>query len=231
MQETVKLKAELRAETGKQAGKLRKAGLIPAVLYGSKTEAKNLSVNKKEFVKVYSQAGESTLVQLEVSGDKPKTVLVHDVQHHFLADEPTHIDFYEVDMTKKIHTHISLVFSGDSKAVKDLGGVLVKNMSEIEVEALPSDLPHHIEVNISGLSTFEDSVKISDLSIDASKVKVLAEPNAIIAKVAPPRSDEELKQLEEKPVTEEVETVEGVVKEEKEEGGEEAKKEEKNEES
>lgn len=211
--ETIKLSAELREQTGKQAAKLRDAGKVPGVLYGHNIKNLSLSVNLSEFLNVYKTTGENTLIRLQIAGQpKPRVVLIHDVQNHFLSDQPIHVDFYEVKMSEKLKTKVPIVFSGEAKAVKDLGGILLKNISEVEVESLPGDLPHSFEVNLGKLKTFEDSITISDLKADASKVKILAKPEDIIAKVAPPRSEEELKSLEEKPV-EEVSSVEGVVKE------------------
>lgn len=217
MQEKLAINAKVRKELGKPVENLRKAGFIPAVLYGRNTKSIPLSVDQKEFIKVFEKSGESTLINLQVDSEKPRKVLIHDVQHHFLTNDFIHVDFYEVDMSKKIKTGIALVFEGESKAVKDLGGVLVKNIAELEVEALPADLPHDFKVDISKLDSFEDVVLVSDIKVDESKVKILADPKAVVAKVAPPRTEEELKQLEEKPA-EEVTAVEGV---EKQEGAEE----------
>lgn len=229
MQQQMQIQAAVRSEQGKTVDKLRRSGKVPAVLYGHKVE-KNilLSVDRKEFEKLFKLAGESTLISLVVDGGKPRTVLVHDIQKDYLKDDISHIDFYEVNMTEKIHTHIPLEFTGQSVAVKDLGGTLTKQLDEIEVECLPADLPHSFIVDISKLATFEDDIKVSDLSVDASKVRLLEKPESIIAVVAPPRSEEELKSLEEQPVTEEVAAVEGVEKQEETAGGEgEEKKDEK----
>src|SRR3989344_4948074 len=138
------IKAEVRTVLGKSNNKLRTQGMVPAVLYGKGKQAVNLQVPFKEFDKVYRQAGENTLVNLKI-GDKNETkVLIHDVAKHYMKDETIHVDFYEVDLTKKIHAKSPLEFTGVAPAVKELGGVLVKNMNELEVEAMPADLPHNI---------------------------------------------------------------------------------------
>lgn len=212
MQATIKINATVRTEHGKQVQKLRKAGKLPAILYGHKIKSIPLTVDQKDFQAVFSKSGETTLIELAVDSGKPQTVLVHDAQHGILDGGLLHVDFYAVDMTEKIKTKVPLVFTGEPKAVKDLGGVLLKSISEVEVESLPGDLPASIEIDVSGLSTFEDFITIADIKINADKVKIIAKPDDVIAKVMPPRSDEELKALEEKPV-EEVSAVEGVVKE------------------
>lgn len=206
---TITLTAVKRTVLGKQNKKIRAAGKIPAVLYGHGLKTQSLELNEKEFLKAYKQAGESSLLSLNVDG-KQLPVLINDVQYHYLNDNPIHVDFHAISMTEKLKAHIPLHFEGEAPAVKALGGVLVKNISEVEVECLPTDLPSNIVVDISNLSTFENVIRVSDLKV-SDKVKVLAQPEDVVVKVAPPRSEEELKSLEET-VTEDVTKVEGVVK-------------------
>jgi large subunit ribosomal protein L25 len=192
----LEIKANLRKEIGSGLNKLRSQGLLPAVVYGHGIESKSISVSEKEFAKLYQQAGESTLVSLNFDGAEKK-VLINDVQYDPLTDKPVHIDFYEVRMDEKIKANVPLVFAGESAAVKAEGGILVRSIQEVEVEALPQDLPHHIEVDISKLATFEDHIRIKDLKV-AGSAKILAEPEEIVASVSQPRSEEELAALEEK---------------------------------
>lgn len=146
-------------------------------------------------------------------GGKKRNVLIHDVAYNPLSEQILHIDFYQVKMDEKIKAKVPLVFLGESEAVKGEGGILIKNIQEIEIEALPADLPHHIDVDISGLKTFEDKILIKDLALPPN-IKIQAEPEEIIASVVPPRSDEELAALEGK-VEEKVEEVKVVGEEEK----------------
>jgi large subunit ribosomal protein L25 len=206
----ITINATKRAVSGKAVGKLRKDGKIPAVLYGHKVTAQNLELSAIEFMKAFRQAGESTIVTLAVDGQNTP-VLIHDVQNHYLTEQPIHIDFYAVNMTEKLTATVPIHFIGESQAVKALGGILMKNLSEVEVECLPSDLPSHLEVDISVLNTFEDAIRVSDLKTSA-KVEVKAAPEELIVQVTPPRSEEELKGLDEKPVDVDVTAVEGVVK-------------------
>ncbi|MDD5589613.1 MAG: 50S ribosomal protein L25 [Candidatus Portnoybacteria bacterium] len=192
----LEIKANLRKEIGSGLDKIRKEGFLPGVVYGHGIDSRPIAVSEKDFVKLYQQAGESTLLVLNLDGAK-KTVLVHGAQYDPLTDKPLHVDFYEVKMDEKIQAQVPLVFIGESPAVKSEGGILVKSIQEVEVEALPADLPHHIEADISRLVTFEDHICIKDLKISGS-VKILVEPEEIVASVSQPRSEEELAALEEK---------------------------------
>jgi large subunit ribosomal protein L25 len=207
---TLTINSNPRTQTGKMTKALRKTGKVPAVVYGHKVESQNLEVDEREFRKVFKQAGENTIISLKVE-NKEIPVLIHDVQNHYLKDTPVHIDFYAVNMTEKLKANIPLDFVGESPAVKSLAGTLVKNMSEVEVECLPADLPHSIEVDISALENFESAIRVSDLKIPA-KVELLTNPEETVATVAAPRSEEEMNSLNEKPVEADVNAVEGVVK-------------------
>lgn len=222
---TPELTAKIRETLGKKVKSLRKKGIIPAVLYGEKVKSIPLEVNYKEFEKVYEEAGESTIIKLKVQSPKSKVadknVLIYDVSRDPVSDKFIHVDFYEVKMDKPITAEVPLVFEGEAPAVKNLEGVLIKNITEIEVEALPANLPHEIKVDISILNTFDDLIHIKDLKIPEG-VKVLVNPEEIVALVSPPRSEEELKTLEEK-VEEKVEEVK-VVEKEKAAAGEEVPK-------
>ena len=218
------LKANLRTLIGKRVQKLRRAGVLPAVLYGQGKPSQALEVSQKEFETVFRLSGENTLINLVVEG-KERKVLVHDVAKHHLKNQAIHVDFYEVDLTRKIHAKIPLHLTGVAPAVKELGGVLVKNLGEIAVEALPTDLPQFIEVSIEGLKEFGKLVRVGDLKV-SDKIKILTHPEEAIVAVKAPRTEEELAELE-KPTTEaEKAAIEGMeaeaakAKEEKVEGAE-----------
>ncbi len=220
MPDILELNAKVRETLGKKVKSLRKQGIIPAVFYGAKTKSVPLGVDYNEFEKIYEIGGESTIIKLKIgppAGGESKNVLIYDVVKDPVTDKFIHIDFYQVRMDKLITTEVPLVFEGESSAVEADDGVLIKNATNVEVEALPADLPHEIKVDISTLKTFEDSIYIKDLKVP-ERVKVLAESEEVVASVAPPRSEEELAELEEK-IEEEVEGVEkaGEEEEEKEE--------------
>jgi len=201
------LKAEIREITGKKVKKLRLRGLIPAVLYGRDIKPEALTVTKNEFEKVYKEAGTASLVDLEVENKAPVKVITHEPQLDPVKDEPLHIDFYKVRMDEKIKTEIPLEFTGESKAVEQLDGSLVTNRDNIEVECLPADLIPALIVDISTLKTFEDSITVGSLKVPP-EIEVLTDKDEVIASVEPPRSDEELAELEESAAEEEKEAME-----------------------
>lgn len=196
----LELEAQPREITGKKVKKLRKTGLTPAVLYGHGIKSVSLSLNTQEFIRVFKAAGETSLLQIAIGGKK-HNVLIHDLARDPLSGEILHIDFFEVRMDEKIKTKVPLVFIGESPAVKGEGGVLIKALQEVELEALPQDLPKEIEVDISSLRAFEDKIYIKDLRVGGS-AKILVDPEDMVVSVVPPRSDKELEELEQKPVEE-----------------------------
>lgn len=206
------LNATLRNEVGKKTRKT--SGQIPAVVYGPGVKNLSIQVDEKEFRKVFRKAGESSLVEISVQGDKTKKpVLVHEIQKDPVSDKIIHIDFYQPDLTQEVQVKIPLIFEGMAPAEKDLGGTLNKNMLEIEVKALPQDLPHEIVVTVGGLNTFQDHIFVKDLQLPAN-VTVLKKADEIVASVLPPQKvEEELA----KEITEDVEGIEKVEKEKKEE--------------
>jgi len=206
------LSAKIRKIRGKKVKTLREKGVLPVVLYGPKIKNENLEVSLKEFEKILNEAGESTLISLETEGKKEKNlVLIHEIKFDPVSSRPTHADFYQPILTEEIQVKIPLIIEGEAPAVKNLGGTLVKNISEIEVRALPQHLPKEIKINVGGLETFEDNVLIKDLVLSEG-VKILRSPEEIIAHVAQPEKVEEELQ---KPIEEKVEEVEKVEKEKK----------------
>lgn len=202
------LNAKNREKRGKEA---RGGNSIPAVLYGPEIKNQPIEVDLKEFARVYKQAGGSSLISVVLEGKK-FLVLIHDIVKDPVSDEINHVDFYQPILTKEVEAKVPLVFVGESLAVKDLGGTLVKEVQDIEVKALPQDLPHEIEINIEGLKTFEDEIKVKDLNLPKG-VRVEKNPDDTVAKVVPPaKVEEEL----EKPIEEDVEGVEKIEKEKKE---------------
>lgn len=189
-QNKIELKADKRTIMGKQVRSLRQSGFIPAVLYGKGQEALSLQVPVKEFNKVLKQAGESTLVYINVGGESYPTI-IHDVALDPVKDHVLHADFYKVSLTEKIKTKVPVVFMGESPAVKDLAGIFVRNINELEVEALPQNLPHEITVDISSLKNFGDQILVKDINL-GSDVKIEAEADTILATIQEPKSQEEL---------------------------------------
>ena len=216
----LKIQAKLRQASGKQNKKLRKAGILPAVVYGRNKETLSLEILNKDFQKVYQKAGESTIVDLAIDGKGEKKVLIHEVAKHYMKDEPIHVDFYEVDLTRKIHAKVPVHLVGIASAVKESGGVLIKNLTEIEVEALPMDLPHSVEVSIEPLKNFDDLVRVGDIKV-SDKVKILGRLEDVVVSVQAPRTEAELAELEKPTAEAEKAAIEGLTKEEEKPEGEE----------
>lgn len=201
--------AKPRNVFGKAVRKTRKAGMLPAVLYGKGQDSLSIEVSGKEFEKVFRRAGENTLVRLQIEGQGEKRVLIHDVAKHFMKDEIIHVDFYEVDLTKTVKTKVPLHFEGTSPAVKELGGILVKVLNEVEIEALPTDLPSALTVNMESIKGFEDSIRVSDLPVPAN-VKIITGPDEVVVSVTEPRTEEELASLEQSTAEAEKAAIEGL---------------------
>lgn len=194
--ETTVLKAEKRDKKGRA---VRSKGLIPAVVYGKGKDNESLSVEAGIFERVLKSAGTSSIIDLEIAGDTKKS-LIQEVITHPVTSKILHIDFYEVSMKEKITTSVPLKIVGESAAVIDKNGSLMTNKNEIEIECLPADLPHEIEVDISVLDDFDKSIHVSDLKI-SDKIEIKDDLEEMIVTVEPPRSEEELAELEE-PVAE-----------------------------
>lgn len=227
MTKNITLDAKIRTKSeGRVAGKEN----IPGILYGREVENVMVSLDKKKFNDTYEEVGESTVFKLAIDGKDERNVLIKDIQRDVLTGAARHVDFYQVRMDEEIEAEIELMFKGESAAVKELAGILVKNMDAIQVKCLPGDLPPEIEVDITPLKTFDDYIYVKDLPV-SEKVEVLVDPETVVAMVSEPRSEEELAELETE-VKEDVTKVEGVVKEEEAPAeGEEAKPEEKKEET
>lgn len=212
------LKAKARTVQGKKTKTLRKAGELPIVLYGKGVDTRPLTVNEGDFIKVFKKAGESTLISLVVDDTAPVNVIIHDLQRHPITNKFVHVDLLQVKMTEKLHTDITLRFVGEAPAVKELGGVLVKNLDHLKVESLPGDLVAEITVDISMLKNFDSIIHVSDCTMPKG-IEALDKPDEVIALVTPPRSEAELADLEKATVDEKaaVEQVEGVKKPEGEE--------------
>ena len=190
------LDAKSRKELGKKAKSLRNQGFVPAILYGWGMDgAHPIAVAMPDFERAWRQAGESAVLLLTLEGHA-HNVIIHDVAHDPITDKPIHADFYAVAMDKKIRTRVPLNFIGESTAVKDLGGVLVKVMHDVEIEALPKDLPHELDADISSLLTLRARLLVHDISMPDSVI-ILAHADDVIAIVEPPRTEEELAALTE----------------------------------
>lgn len=179
--ERVVLKANRRTLIGKQVSTLRREGQLPGVLYGHNFEPTPITLNLKETSRLLSGLSASSLVTIQLDG-KEHTALVREKQQNYIRRSLIHVDFQVVSMTEKIRTKVALVQEGLSPAVKDFNGMVVTNLEQIEIEALPNDLPDNIKVDLSKLANIGDSIMVRDLTI-SDKVTVLDNPEEVIAVV------------------------------------------------
>ncbi len=168
---------------------LRLGGKIPAAYYGPKQESTSVVIDEVEFMKVFREAGESSIISV-VDGKDEHEALIHDIQWDAITQKPVHVDFYVIEKGKKVEISVPLEFIGVADAVSKLGGVLVKVMHEIEIEALPKDLPQHLDVDISALVDFDAQIKVGDIKIGEG-VTLLSEKDEVVALVQAPREEKE----------------------------------------
>ena len=220
------LKVEKRKIAGRKVKNLRKEGILPANIYGKKVKSLNIKVILKDLKNILDKVGETGLVDLEVKGvKKERTVLLKNPQYDPISDQVIHIDFYQVDLTEKVSVDVPVEIVGESPAAKRGEGILVHLLNEIEVEALPEDLPERFVVDVAKLEKVGDAITVADLKVDSKKVKIDISPDQVVARI-----DELAEEIEEAPPVIEEEVVEGEEGEAKPAEGEEKKEEAKPEE-
>lgn len=221
--EILTISAQTRKLTGRKTNKLRREGCIPGIVYGPKNKNESIKINKKDFKNVFSRAGESTLIDLKIDDKEMGKVIINDYQVDPVSGDIIHFDLYQVRMDKKMTTKVSIKFVGESSGVKYEGGILVKSHNMLEIKCLPKDLIHDIEVDLSVLEHVDDIIRVKDLKIPES-VEIMADLEETIANVAPPRTEKEIEELDER-IEEGIENVEGA-KENKDESAEKDKEKE-----
>lgn len=203
----VKLKAFKRTVLGRKVKNLRREGLVPANVYGKKTKSIAVSLKKDELSKVFSEVGETGIVKLTVDDEKEeRPILIQNIQKDPLTGEAIHIDLRQIILTEKITAKIPVELVGETPAVQQKLGILIQTASEIEVEALPMDLPEHFIVEVNRLLNVGDQVTLKDLTFNRSKIKTLVEEETVLARIEPLAKEEKV----EAPPVEEV-PVEGAV--------------------
>lgn len=193
--ENPKLSGTLRTVTGRKVKKLRQAGQIPATIYGQAMTPISVQFAALELDKIFEHAGESTLVEINIDKDT-YPVLFKNPQFHPVLGDLIHIDCYQVNLKEKIVASVPLELIGESLAVKN-GNILVPVTDEVEIEALPADLPEKIEVDISSLEEIGQKISVSDLQVDKDLIEIKTDPEQVIAIIEEPK-------VEEEPVEEEV---------------------------
>src|SRR3972149_8599020 len=200
--EKIKINVEPRKIIGKKVKSLRKEGLLPANIFGKDLKSKAIQVQEKEFYKTFKLAGETGVVEVKVK-DETYPALIHNVQRNPVTDKVTHVDFHKVNLKEKITAHVPIKLVGESPAEKSGVGLILQTINEIEVESLPVDIPHEIELDISDLSEIGQTIHIKNLRVDKEKVEIKNDPEEVVVSVQTAEMKEE---PEEAPVTpEEVE--------------------------
>ncbi|MDO8572356.1 MAG: 50S ribosomal protein L25 [bacterium] len=182
------LKSQARDSKMKPAF-LRKQGLIPAVFYGPKAKTTSITIVQKEFRKIWREAGESSIVMLETPAGKVST-LIHDVQFDPVKSDPIHADFYVIEEGKEVEVHIPIEFTGVAPAVKELGAMLIKVLHEVNIKAMPKDLPHNLTVDVSSLVALESQILVKDINLPKG-VTLITHADDVVVSVAAARKAEE----------------------------------------
>ena len=183
----VTLSAAPRQMLGKKARFLRREGLLPANIFGLGQESQSVQVKDHDLRELLRHGGRNQLIDLAVEGDTtPVSAMIRGVQRNPVSRQLVHVDFIRVSLTMAINASVSLVFVGESLGVKMFGGVLVRNMDSVQVRALPANMPQHVEVDVSVLAELDQTLHVRHLSA-RSDVEIVSDPDALVAKVEPPR--------------------------------------------
>ena len=206
-----------RMVTGKKVRFLRREGMVPVHFYGRGVDSLALQVEAATLRRVITSAGRNVPVRVSIDGrDGEEICFIRDAQRHPVSEDLLHVDFYRVDVDRVVRAEVPVIMDGEAPAVRNLGGVLLQPFNSLEVEALPLDMPAAFHVDVTGLEDFEAAVRIGDISI-TGEVTILRDDQEVIARVAPPRIEEEeeevVDELEEGVEGEEVEGEEGAAEE------------------
>ena len=178
-----KLSAEKRKITGRKVKSLRKSGFVPANVFGKDIKSATIQIKAVDFTKFRKEAGESTLVYLSLEGEKEsRPVMIHEITTHPVSGQILHIDFHQVNLKEKTTAEVIIKLTGESPAEKEKLGILVQQLGELEVEALPADMPESIEVSVASLAAEGDTVLVKDIKL-SNKLTVKTDPEAIVVKI------------------------------------------------
>lgn len=183
------LQAIVRKLNGRKVKTLRTQGVLPANVYGKKVKSTSVQVDLKEFESLYKEVGETGLFDLVID-KRTVPVLIHSLQVNPKTGSIIHVDFLQVDLKVKVSAEVPVELVGESPATKQGIGIVVQQLNNIEVEALPADLPEKFGINIESLTEVDQAIYIKDLKTDTSKVEIKSDPELIIVKVEPPQKEE-----------------------------------------
>jgi len=188
----LELTLDAREAHGKANKRLRRAGIVPGVVFGKGEESTPVQVDAKVFETLYRQAGRTSVVDMHMPGTSGVTSgIIKSVQRNPLSGNALHVDFFIVNLKQEMENDIPLVFIGEAPAVEETGGTLLHNLSSVHVKALPTDMPHEITVDVSVLRTLDVAIHVRDLSLNRDLVNVLTDGETLVATVVPPRIEEE----------------------------------------
>jgi len=176
---------------GKQNKRLRTTGVVPGVLFGKTTGSIPVQIDAKALELIYHRAGRTSVVSVSVDGGRSTSAIIKGIQRNPLTGRALHVDFFAVDLSQEMQADIPLVFVGTSAAVEMEAGILFTSLDHLKVRALPADLPHEISVDLSSLVDMESTIHVRDLAVEG-KVTVVNDPDDLVAKVTPPRAEEEI---------------------------------------
>jgi large subunit ribosomal protein L25 len=201
----LELTLDAREAQGKANKRLRRAGIVPGVVYGKGEASTNVQVDEKTFETLYRAAGRTSVVKFRLPGASRATSgFIKSVQRHPLSGQALHVDYLVVNLRVEMEVDVPLVFTGEAPAVEETGGTLLHNLSSVRVKALPTDIPHEITVDVGVLKSLDVAIHVRDLNLNRDLVHVLTDGDALVAAVVPPRVEEEPE-----PVVAEGEEVEG----------------------
>jgi large subunit ribosomal protein L25 len=183
--------AEPREVLGKKTAALRREGRVPAVVYGHGRKSQAIQLDARAFDELRRTTTRNSLIDLKIGSGRAVPALLQSVHEHPVKRHPIHVDFYVVKMTEELHVDVPLNMVGESQAAERMGGTLLHLRDHISVRALPADLPHALDLDISALDSFEAVLHVRDLVLPPG-VSVLTDPDEPLARVQPPRVEEEL---------------------------------------
>jgi large subunit ribosomal protein L25 len=187
----LELTLDAREAHGKANKRLRRAGIVPGVVFGKGEESTPVQVDAKVFETLYRQAGRTSVVNMHLPGKSAITSgIIKSVQRNPLSGSAIHVDFFLVNLTQEMEIDVPLVFTGEAPAVEETGGTLLHNLSSLHVKALPNDIPHEITVDVSVLRTLDVAIHVRDLSLNRDLVTVLTDGDTLVSTVVPPRAEE-----------------------------------------
>ncbi len=178
---------EPRTTLGKRVARLRRRGVLPANIFGRGLESVAVQIEERSVRELLQAHGLNTLISLQIAGEgSPRPVVVRDVGRHPVTRVPLHLDFYQVDLQRTITGSVPVHVTGESPAVRDLGGLLLVGADSVQIEALPADMPNFVEVSMEGLADLDDEITVRDLELPGT-ITILSDPDQMLARITRPR--------------------------------------------